>query len=392
MQLARRRTRQPQWATSIDKKFSAQGSIVAAGRLFAKDGVLCQPALLPTVDYLPVAGGIGGAGKNLSAGLFFAGNIPFAKLGKLVYVIQITWNGDTTSTYKFAGFGNNGTPDFYVEEILAPNIDHNGSASPGNFRCYLRDQSGGVLAFAPTAYRLTANVQETLVIAIDSGTTARIWAKGAQVQVSYGSTGFSPSTTGAVSKEFALYNFNYGTKTSGHSDAQNGNYGLYRCSLFARLPVLNALAPSLALNPWQIFNGRRSFLSVVATVQYARPTSDVTTGAWVSSLGGSLAAAIDETIADDADYISTTYGSVCEVVYGSLADPGVSSGHKVRYRIAADAGGIIVRLRQGATTIASWTHNPAPTSLTTFEQTLSGAEADSITDYTALKIQFEAIT
>lgn len=147
---------------------------------------------------------------------------------------------------------------------------------------------------------------------------------------------------------------------------------------------------AISSNPWQIFKGRRNFLPAIATVQYARPTSDVTTGAWVSSLGGSLAAAIDETIADDADYISTTYGSVCEVVYGSLADPGVSSGHKVRYRIAADAGAIVVRLRQGATTIASWTHDPAPTSLSTFEQTLSGAEADTITDYSALKLQFEA--
>lgn len=131
-------------------------------------------------------------------------------------------------------------------------------------------------------------------------------------------------------------------------------------------------------------------LTIGVAVQYARPTSDVTTGAWVSSLGGSLAAAIDEATADDADYISTTYGSVCEVALGSLADPAISTGHKVRYRIAADAGAIVVRLRQGTTTIASWTHNPAPTSLSTFEQTLSGAEADSITDYSALKLQFEA--
>lgn len=131
-------------------------------------------------------------------------------------------------------------------------------------------------------------------------------------------------------------------------------------------------------------------LIVGAVAQYARPTAEVTTGTWVSSLGGSLAAAIDETTANDTDYISTTYASICEVALGTLTDPAVSTGHKVRYRIAADSGAIVVRLRQGTTTIASWTHNPAPTSLTTFEQTLSGAEADSITDYTALKIQFEA--
>ena len=147
---------------------------------------------------------------------------------------------------------------------------------------------------------------------------------------------------------------------------------------------------ALAANPWQVFNPRRYAIGAPVTAQFARPTADASTGTWVSSLGGPLYAAIDEVTADDADYISTTYGSVCEVSLGSLIDPAVSAGHKVRYRLAADAGGIIVRLRQGSTTIAFWTHNPAPASLTTYEQTLSGAEADSITDYSALKLQFEA--
>ncbi|OQB23577.1 MAG: hypothetical protein BWY10_02676 [Chloroflexi bacterium ADurb.Bin180] len=99
---------------------------------------------------------------------------------------------------------------------------------------------------------------------------------------------------------------------------------------------------------------------------------------------------IDETAASDTDYISTVNASTCEVALGSLSDPASSSGHIVRYRLSAEAGGVIVRLRQGTTTIASWTHSPAPASLTTYTQTLSGGEADSITDYTALKLQFEA--
>ena len=131
-------------------------------------------------------------------------------------------------------------------------------------------------------------------------------------------------------------------------------------------------------------------LAVGVVAQYAHPTADAATGAWIASTGSDLFAMLDEAAADDADYISTTYASICEVALGNLSDPASSAGHKVRYRIAADAGAIIVRLRQGATTIASWTHNPAPTSLSTFEQTLSGAEADSITDYSALKLQFEA--
>lgn len=152
----------------------------------------------------------------------------------------------------------------------------------------------------------------------------------------------------------------------------------------------DAEVAKLSANPWQIFKPRSLILASVVTAQYARPTSDVSAGTWTASTGSDLFAMLDEAAADDADYISTTYASICEVALGSLSDPASSAGHKVRYRIAADAGAIIVRLRQGATTIASWTHNPAPASLTTFEQTLSGAEADSITDYAALKLQFEA--
>jgi len=128
----------------------------------------------------------------------------------------------------------------------------------------------------------------------------------------------------------------------------------------------------------------------LVTAQFARPVSDSSTGGWVASGGGSLYAAIDETPASDADYISTTNASVCEVALSTLTDPVSSTGHVVRYRIAADSGGITVRLRQGTTTIATWTHAAAPASLTTYEQTLSSGEADAITNYAALKLQFEA--
>lgn len=144
-------------------------------------------------------------------------------------------------------------------------------------------------------------------------------------------------------------------------------------------------------NPWQLFEPETIplFFSTV-TAQYSRPTSDVSAGTWTASSGSDLFAMLDETAANDSDYIVTTGVSTCEVALGSLTDPYVSTGHIVRYRISATGGGIIVRLRQGTTTIASWTHSPAPTSLTTYEQTLSGAEADSITSYAALKLQFEA--
>lgn len=128
----------------------------------------------------------------------------------------------------------------------------------------------------------------------------------------------------------------------------------------------------------------------VVTAQYARPTSDVSAGTWTASSGSDLFAMLDETTANDTDYIVTTGTSTCEVALGTMSDPSSSSGHIVRYRISAASGGITVRLRQGTTTIATWTHATAPTSLTTYEQTLTGGEADSITDYTTLRLQFEA--
>ena len=148
---------------------------------------------------------------------------------------------------------------------------------------------------------------------------------------------------------------------------------------------------TLRNNPWQILEPEiiPLFYSTI-TAQYARPTSDVSAGGWTASTGSDLFAMLDETSANDSDYITTTSASTCEVALGSITDPAVSTGHIVRYRLSADAGGITVRLRQGTTTIATWTHAPAPASLTLYEQTLSSGEANSITDYTALRLQFEA--
>ncbi len=108
--------------------------------------------------------------------------------------------------------------------------------------------------------------------------------------------------------------------------------------------------------------------------------------------------AIDESVIDDADYIqsglSPVSADISEVKFSSLTDPAISSGHVIRYRYQKDTTGgdtinLVVRLVQGTTVIASWTHNNID-AVTTAEQTLSGGEADSITDYTDLRLRFEA--
>ena len=166
---------------------------------------------------------------------------------------------------------------------------------------------------------------------------------------------------------------------------------LYSYAVLGR-GITSREAQSLVLNPWQIFEPEQiPLFKQVVTAQFSRPVSDVSAGGWTASTGSDLYAMLDEAAADDGDYITTTSATTCEVALGSLTDPASSTGHIVRYRISATGGGIIVRLREGSTTIASWTHNPAPASPTTYAQTLSGGEADSITSYSALKLQFEAI-
>ncbi len=129
------------------------------------------------------------------------------------------------------------------------------------------------------------------------------------------------------------------------------------------------------------------------TFQRAAPASDVSAGGWTASSGSDLFAMIDEASPSDADYIRTsTPADVCTVALGSLSDPSASTGHKISYRIGGDGvSGIQVDLLQNTTAIASWTHDPAPATPTTFTQTLSGAEADSITNYAALRLRFTEI-
>jgi len=103
--------------------------------------------------------------------------------------------------------------------------------------------------------------------------------------------------------------------------------------------------------------------------------------------------------ADDTDYVtSSSYpaSDVLEVKLGPLTDPATSLGHVVNCRYLKPQGfssnqiDLTVELRQGAgTSIASWTYtNIGP--ITQVSQALTDTQADSITDYTDLRIRFTA--
>lgn len=135
-------------------------------------------------------------------------------------------------------------------------------------------------------------------------------------------------------------------------------------------------------------------------LQVGAPISDITDGSWLNELGNNtnLYASIDETTASDTDYIISSALVVaatdtCEVGITALTDPVSSSSHTVSYRYRAQGNtstNLTVRLMQGATIVVSWTHTGVSTTYAVATQTLSGAEADAITDYTDLRLRFVA--
>ncbi len=129
--------------------------------------------------------------------------------------------------------------------------------------------------------------------------------------------------------------------------------------------------------------------------QYGRPIADITVGNWTTA---PLWDKLDETSADgDTTYISnvTPGTETLELRFGALADPMVSSGHTIRYCLKKIAGRSTptadAYLYQGGSMISL---NPSPEVMglawATNEWTLSGPEADAITDYTDLRLRIDS--
>jgi hypothetical protein len=139
--------------------------------------------------------------------------------------------------------------------------------------------------------------------------------------------------------------------------------------------------------------------------QFARPSTDTTRDNWEEDDGGTtdIFDQIDETVADDADYIRTGLAPTSDVYVTKLTsveDPVSSANHVVRYRYGKNTTGgaqidLIVQLRQGytnegapGTLIAAQTHTDVGAFPQAGSFTLSGAEADSITNYADLYLRF----
>ena len=141
--------------------------------------------------------------------------------------------------------------------------------------------------------------------------------------------------------------------------------------------------------------------------QFARPSADTNNpDAYTDQAGGStnIYTTIDEVSQDNADYIRTVASPSSDVYVTKLTnitDPVSSASHVMRMATAVDVASqesldFTQQLRQGyvsegsqGTLIASQSRTGVTsTAFTVSTYTLSGAEADAITDYTSLYYRF----
>ncbi len=127
--------------------------------------------------------------------------------------------------------------------------------------------------------------------------------------------------------------------------------------------------------------------------QYARPTADISTGSWTTT---PLWDKIDEVSADDATTQAQSSNrpsnDTFEVRLSPVTDPLTGSGHIVRIRMYGTSGHTwSAYLYKGTTLVKTLVSGAAvPSSYTTYSYTLTAQEADSITDYTDLRVRIVA--
>lgn len=147
--------------------------------------------------------------------------------------------------------------------------------------------------------------------------------------------------------------------------------------------------------------------------QYATPDADITDGTWLDEgaaavnlydgitpgTPGSIGAGDDSTYIESA---SAPSSAACAFGLSTIEDPAVSTGHIMRWRRGKNTSGgaqidLTVELRQGYTSegaqgtlINSFSDTNIPDAFATTTDTLSGAEADAITNYADLQVRFVA--
>ncbi|TBR12353.1 MAG: hypothetical protein EPO62_00235 [Candidatus Nitrosotenuis sp.] len=199
-----------------------------------------------------------------------------------------------------------------------------------------------------------------------------------------------------------------GSRLVSFSLVENGTEKLWNFDKFVVLVTYDADIGGVSTPTTEklTFNDAQSFAQVgtnIGTAQFARPISDISKGGWTDTVGGDndgiLYDEVNETARSDINYARSASLTLLSPTdtwtagLSSVIDPQESSNHIVSYVYRKSAAGgvtidITTRLLQGGTQIASWTHSAVGSSFTLAQQTLTGAQADSITNYSDLRLEF----
>lgn len=130
-------------------------------------------------------------------------------------------------------------------------------------------------------------------------------------------------------------------------------------------------------------------------VQYARPTSDISTGGWTPT---PLYAQLDETVATTTETIKSLAGAAtdtAEVALSLTTDPNLATGHVIRVMHRKDAPGgtsqinMTYILRQGPSVeIQRWEFTNISYDWTVETLTLGVTETDAISAYGSLRLRW----
>jgi hypothetical protein len=168
---------------------------------------------------------------------------------------------------------------------------------------------GSVNALGPLAY-LPTNTFCVLVLTATSSGNWRVYLNG-EMRAS----GSAPTMENNTCYGLCLGNFNRSMSYSSPEDHQMA--GKYVGNVWSQDQV-----ESFSANPWQIFKPKQS-------VSYTNPSAD-------------LYSALDEASVDDADYITTSTASTCELALTPVTDPATSTGQVVTIRAKSVAGSTLV--------------------------------------------------
>lgn len=133
--------------------------------------------------------------------------------------------------------------------------------------------------------------------------------------------------------------------------------------IFVRIAEILEVVPPDTLETNLLINTSSFYPASISLVlpTLARPVSDTSQGNWTPSTAGSLASKVNEVTPSDAEFISVTTLSTCEVLLNETYYPG-GGAQVLRYRASSENHSTLtVTLKQGSTTIMTRTHALTPT-------------------------------